>query len=392
MSAEMPASFVSSLTVQTLTLPKERSYQTWVMVISILVWAALAVTIIGLAYVLLIALLIWFGNGLLVAHLRSNAVKVSPKQMPELNENFNKVCETLGLTEIPALYVLESGGALNAFAMRHTGRTFVVVYANLLEALGPSSREMAFILGHEIGHIKSQHILKQIFLAPGLFAPLVGPAYRRSWESSCDRYGAFASGDIDASIRAMQTFVGGRVHGPTLNTEALSEQYSQDRGFFVSLNELTSTYPTLSRRISDLLCLRNGYPLNKAERQPFAYLVALFVPGMQSVNPMAMILVVVMIGLFASMSIPAFQKVRQAAIQKTCYTQQVSLETVLDQYYLETGKAPQKWEDLVGAGKRLQVMPQCPSKGTYSAKLSQGQSFSVTCSVHGSHNEPAPHE
>ncbi len=57
-----------------------------------------------------------------------------------------------------ALYVLQSGGILNAFAARHAGRSFVVVYSDFMDVLGADWREMKFILGHEIGHLRSRHV------------------------------------------------------------------------------------------------------------------------------------------------------------------------------------------------------------------------------------------
>lgn len=133
----------------------------------------------------------------MVARLRSEAVRVDKRQMPELHAVFRQACEQLDLSRVPALFIVQAGGALNAYAAKHAGRGFAVVFSNFLEALGPDSPEMRFVLGHEVGHIKSKHLLKQILLAPGLFMPLLGPAYQRSWESSCDRYGAFASSDVD---------------------------------------------------------------------------------------------------------------------------------------------------------------------------------------------------
>jgi hypothetical protein len=100
---------------------------------------------------------------------------------------------------------------------------------------------MKFVLGHELGHLKSGHILKHTLLAPGLFFPLLGPAYRRSWETSCDRHGVFAAQDVHAAMRAMLVPSAGKLSGVTLDSEVFSQQYEEERGFFVSLHELTST-------------------------------------------------------------------------------------------------------------------------------------------------------
>lgn len=374
------------LSLQTLSAAKEKTYHTWVLVISIVAWIGLTVTIFGLFYAALFGFLLWLGNGLLTAHLRSEAIRVGPHQLPELDATFRDVCSRLGLDKIPALYVLQSGGALNAFATRFSGRDFVVVYSDFLEALGPTSREMHFILGHEIGHIQSRHLGKQILLAPGLFFPLVGPAYRRAWETSCDRFGAFAAQDVAASVRAMLVLGGGREHGKNLNAEVFAEQYADERGFFVSLHELTSTYPTLSRRVTDLIGLRDGAPVRRQKRHPLAYFFALFLPGGNVAgggSVAGMMMVVVMVGLLAAMALPAFQKVKQTASAQACVNNERMMAAAMDQYRLALGKDVEKWEDVVGPRKFVRTMPICPLGGTYSANFVPGKGYRVTCSIPG---------
>lgn len=374
------------LSATTLTIPKERTYHVWVVVISVLFWGLIAITIVGLFYAALIGFFLWLGNGLLVAYLRAEAVRVNEKQMPELAACFKSVCAQFGLTQMPALYVLQAGGLLNAFATRHSGRDFVVVYSDLLEALGTDSPELRFLLGHEIGHIKSRHIVKQILLAPGMFFPLVGPAYRRAWETSCDRYGTFAAQDVNASARALLILCGGKQYGRDLEANVYAGQHYDDRGFFVSLHELTSTYPTLSRRVTEVLALKDGTPARRAPRHPMAYCLALFIPGggSSSASPAAALIMIVVIGLLAAMAIPAFQKVRETAQLKACHNNERMLEASLDQYLLENGKGASEWAVVIGPNGYLKDMPACLSSGTYSANYDEKSGYAVICTVHGS--------
>lgn len=378
------------LTSANLTLPKEGTYFVFVLILSILFWVLIAVSLIGIVYAVFIGFFVWLGNGLLIAYLRSEAIRVSERQLPELHATFAEVCRQLGVNHPPALYVLQAGGMLNAFATRFSGRDFVVVYSDFLEALGPSSPEMKFILGHELGHIKSRHILKRIFLAPGLFFPLAGPAYRRAWESSCDRYGAFAAQDVDGSVRAMMILGGGRQHGPVLNATTFADQLTEERGFFVSLHELTSTYPTLSRRVTDLLALGTGAEPSKPPRNPFAYFVGLFIPGgnVGGGGPVAAMAMVIIIGLLAAMAIPAFQKVRQASMQKACFNQERMMAAAFDQYRLENNQGAKTWDDVVGPNKLVKTMPVCLAGGEYTADYDENTGCVVSCSVHGSHLNP----
>jgi Zn-dependent protease with chaperone function/competence protein ComGC len=381
----------AGLTPENLTVSKEKTYFVIVLIVSIAVWLALAVSVVGAFYAAIFGVFLWVGNGLLTAHLRSSAVRVGPNQLPELDATFREVCAQLGLHKIPALYVLQSGGILNAFATRFAGREFVVVFSEFLEAIGPSSPEMRFILGHEIGHIQSQHVLKQIFVAPGLLCPLIGPAYRRAWETSCDRYGAYAAQDVDAAVRAMLILSGGREHGPRISADAFADQYFEERGFFISLHELTSTYPTLSRRVTDLMGLGNQQASSSPKRNPLAYIFAAFIPGGNATQggPLAGLLVVVMmIGLLSAMAIPAFQKVRQAAEAKTCVNNQRMLAAALEQYRLENNAPAKNWTDVVGAGKLVPTMPNCPHGGVYSATYSEADGYTVSCSI-TSHSQAA---
>ena len=388
MSTDTPPIPPVGLSPANLSAPKEASYFTVVLLLSILFWVVIAISIVGIFYALMFGFFMWLGNGLLVAYLRSESVRVDERQLPELHAAFQQVCQQLGEVKMPALYVIQAGGLLNAFATRFAGRDFVVVYSDFLEALGPSSPEMKFILGHELGHIKSRHIAKQIFLGPGMFFPLIGPAYRRAWETSCDRYGAYAAQDSDGSVRAMMIVSGGKQHGRTLSADAFAGQHADERGFFVSLHELTSTYPTLSRRVADLLSLKTGQPAAKPDRSPLAYFFALFMPGGNlggGGGAASGLIVVVIIGLLAAMAIPAFQKVRENSINKGCQNNQRILAGAFDQQSMENGKPAAQIADLVGTGpgKFIPTLPRCPKGGTYEIPEGATSGAEIYCSEHG---------
>jgi len=378
-----PTSPPVGLTLTNLTLEKEKTYFAVVSVISVLVWLVLVVTLFGIVYAALLAGLAWLGNGLLTAHLRAETVKVDEQQLPRLHATLVEVCAQLGITQIPALYVQQAGGVLNAFATRFSGRNFVVVYSDMLESFGPDSVEMRFILGHELGHLKSNHILKLVLLAPGIFMPLIGPAYLRACEASCDRHGAFVAGDIDGAVRAMLTLGGGRSQGRSLDAPAFARQHRDDRGFFISWHELTSAYPTLSQRVKNLLALRDPDYEFTAPRNPFAYLVAFFTPGGRASGPANLLVFVVIIGLLAAMAIPAFQKVRQESLQKACLNNERMISAAVQQFELEHSRPPRQLDEFVGPGKLLKVFPNCPAGGTYKIVPDGKSGGQITCSVHG---------
>lgn len=373
-----------ALSPDRLNLTKEGTYFAVVLAISIMAWIFIAISLVGIAYALFFALMIWLGNGLLTAHLRSEAVRVDSRQLPELHATFAKVWEKLGARgPLPALYVIQSGGALNAFATRFSGRNFVVVYSDVLEAFGASSPEMQFILGHEIGHIKSSHLPKHLLLAPGLFFPLIGPAYLRACEASCDLHGAYAADDLNGAVRAMLTLGGGKEKGRHLDADAFAAQHADERGFFVSWHELTSAYPTLSARVARLVNLvRPGTAPSSPPRNPFAYLFALATPGGRMAAGGNMLVFVVIIGLLAAMAIPAFQKVRQASEAKACESNRRMISAAFDAYVVEHGKTPARYDDFIGPGKLLEHMPDCLARGEYDVAANDDKTAAVTCSVH----------
>lgn len=299
------------LTAETVVAPREKTYFVAALVLAVLGWVLLTFATCGGVWMIfaLLAVVIWFSNGLLVAGLRADAVEVHPEQVGRLDATFRDVCRVLGVDRVPELYVLQSGGVLNAFATRHAGRHFVVVYSDMLEAFGPDSAEMRFLLGHEIGHIRRHHLLLRLLLAPALFLPLIGPAYSRACESTCDRYGALAAGDVEASMRAMLTLAGGKAAAREMNPHRFADQHQNNRGFFVSWYELISGYPTLSRRVSDLRRLEGGAALAASPaRHPLGYLFALVTfgggfGGRGSV--IATLFVIYIIGLFAALLVPA---------------------------------------------------------------------------------------
>lgn len=294
------------LEANNLTLPKEKTYFLLLAIFSALVWLAVAVTIIGLIYVVLIAFSLWLINGLLVAHLRSEGVRVSQEQFPELYQTYQSVLQTFNLPKEPEIYVIQSDGILNAFATRHSGRDFVVIYSSILDAYGYDSSEIRFLIGHELGHIRSNHLLKRLFIAPSFFLPWLPPAYSRACEASCDRHGAYASGEIDGAISAMMKLSAGKEIAGKLTPSVFARQHYIHRGFFVSWHELNSFYPTLSQRVSNLLAIKTGVFQPSERRNPLAYVFALF-------NLRTLIIVYLLI-IFGALAIPAFVKAREKAL------------------------------------------------------------------------------
>ncbi len=83
----------------------------------------------------------------------ANAVRVGPRQRPDLDALYTEVLETLDLQKRPQLYVTQTP-FLNAMAVGFE-EPFIVINSGALTVL--DREEQRFILAHEVGHIMSGH-------------------------------------------------------------------------------------------------------------------------------------------------------------------------------------------------------------------------------------------
>jgi Zn-dependent protease with chaperone function len=304
-----------SLKPDELTTHKEKTFFIFLLVISLCGWAFIILSVLGLIYALLICLAAWMASGLLAAKLKSESVELTQEQLPTLFRVYDEVCTKLGIQERPSFYLLQSNGLLNAFATRHSGRNFVVIYSSLLESLGHDTPEVRFLIGHELGHIKRNHLLKRLLLAPSLIVPLVGKAYHRACEATCDRFGVFAAGSLDGGTRGLLVLGSGREAAHQLHAKLFANQYHHHRGFFVSWHELASNYPTLSQRVSNVLSLKYPEFARRAKRNPLAYLCA-------PIFTFQTLIIIYFLAIFASLALPTVT----AALKKGQAAQRNAIE------------------------------------------------------------------
>ena len=143
---------------------------------------------------------------------------------PEVYNTLLSVCQTINLNPIPDLYIQE-GGEINAFAVG-SEKPIIVLNEGTIEKLNPI--ELTFIIGHEVGHIKSQHMVYQLLAK--LILPIIGDiiesatlgignifttpiqiallSWSRKSEFSSDRAGLLACQDINAAITAFMKKAG----------------------------------------------------------------------------------------------------------------------------------------------------------------------------------------
>ncbi len=94
-----------------------------------------------------------WNNSEIKKSLLGNGVRVSGKQFPEINK-LNMVCSEIADIKPPEIFITQNP-SLNAFTMG-IKPYYVVLTSSIVDFL--EERELSFVLGHEIGHIKSGHV------------------------------------------------------------------------------------------------------------------------------------------------------------------------------------------------------------------------------------------
>jgi heat shock protein HtpX len=81
------------------------------------------------------------------------ARQLHPSEMPLLFEMLRDICRRAGLNRLPDLYLLNSAGGMNAYALGGPGRSAITLTDGLLQ--GMTRNEIAGILAHEVAHIRN---------------------------------------------------------------------------------------------------------------------------------------------------------------------------------------------------------------------------------------------
>ena len=145
---------ISGQPVRVASWPTEKPLFVLVLLVSLGLWAALAISIIGLVYVALIGLFLFFVHLAFVTHLRGSAVRLGPGQFPELHARVQELARAAGLEREPEAYLLESGGSLNALATKFFRGRMIVLFSDLLDACGDDLAARDMVIGHEVGHLR----------------------------------------------------------------------------------------------------------------------------------------------------------------------------------------------------------------------------------------------
>jgi Zn-dependent protease with chaperone function len=159
---------------------------------------------------------------LLRVQLTGSYLRASQDCFPELYRAVQEGCEILDVPKRPTIYI--QPGGLNAFTAG-VEQPIVVFNAGLIDSM--TQEELRFVVGHELGHIKSGHVLyyQVAMLLPVLaevvtnftlgFGALISfplevalIRWQRMSELTADRAGLLACQDVNAAMTAMIKLAG----------------------------------------------------------------------------------------------------------------------------------------------------------------------------------------
>lgn len=241
---------------------KELPLLTLLVIINLLVVVGVVIaTVLGIEngseYILsgvVIIIAVIFGLGKYYAEAQVYSVRLSRTQFPEIYEIADSFSVELNLEKTPEIYLRQGNGVLNAFAARFINKNYIVLHAEIFETAYMQDRDMsalAFIIGHELGHISLGHTKMRKMFAT-LFTkaiPFIGSAYSRACEYSCDRIAA------ELAPEGKQTGLMLLCAGRNLYKKVDIDVYLNElepSGIFVWFVNAMASHPVLSRRIRAL--------------------------------------------------------------------------------------------------------------------------------------------
>lgn len=289
-----------------LVYPRERTLGLITLCLGVLAWLALiAGTFGGALVVLLLGFLIYlFTQSALISHIKGNGVELNAQQFPDLHAQFVGCCQRLQISTLPQAFVLSGGGVLNAFATRFLGRQYVVLLSDVVDAMQEHPDGVRFYFGHELGHLKMKHLVGQLFRWPVLWLPLLGAAYSRAREITCDLHGAACCQTGEGAARAVAALAAGGHRWKQVNLAAYKDQAFQSSGFWMSFHEIISGYSWVAKR-----ALRVSDPqAQPPDRSKLAYVFAAVVPYAGRLGGgFGLLILVYIVAVLAAVAVPAYQ-------------------------------------------------------------------------------------
>lgn len=327
------------MATDSLTDPRERSLGRITLVLGILGWLALILGTMGVALAgLLLGWLIYlFAQSALIAHLRGNGVEITARQRPDLHQQLLACCERLGMAAPPRTYLLQGDGALNAFATRFLGSEYVVLLSATVDAMTAHPDGVRFYLGHELGHLRRRHLQTGLLRWPVLWLPLLGAAYSRARERTCDLHGAACCSTPELAGRSLLALAAGGEQWREVDIAAYDVQVRDSGGFWMSFHGLISGYPWLTERVARV----SGRGTLPPSRHALAWPLALLVPFAGRLGGgFGVLIMVYIVAVLAAIALPAYNDYTVRAQLNQAYLASATARDSLAAYYERQREVP----------------------------------------------------
>ncbi|MBP1159518.1 Zn-dependent protease with chaperone function [Rhodococcus sp. PvR044] len=204
--------------------------------------------------VLLAPILLFFARGQMYAAQRVNGVKMTPTQFPDGYRMLVEAAARFGMPQVPDGYVVLGNGQINAFASGHGFRRYVVVYSDLFEIGGQARNPdaLAFIIGHEVGHIAAGHTSywRQLGMFASNYIPVIGSSLSRAQEYTADNHGI--CNRPHGAPGAIGVLAAGKYLMSLVGFDEMADRARTERGFFPWLVNILSGHPVLTWRAAAL--------------------------------------------------------------------------------------------------------------------------------------------
>ena len=360
--------------MDTLVYERERTLGNLTLALGLLAWLGIILGTFGIALIgLALGFVIYlFAQSAFIAHIRGNGIRLSSEQHPDLHAQFIQCCKSLQIEKIPEVYILAGNGGLNAFATKFLNTQYVVLLSDVVDAMDQHPDGVRFYLGHELGHLRRKHLDLHLMRWPVLWLPLLGAAYSRACETTCDRHGRACCETADGAARSLAALSAGAHRWKALNLLSYHQQALQGTGFWMSFHELTAAYPWLSKRVARVVDPQVELP----KRNAMSYVLALFVPYAGRLGAgFGLILWVYVIGMLAAIALPAYQDYKAKAAFSQAMSHSAPARDALKRHYETTKDVP---ESLAAVGIESDL-----STGTRMELNSDNMVLTITTS-HGS--------
>lgn len=83
-------------------------------------------------------------------------IRVTPRNFPKVNQSFVETCQILDVAVLPELYLFRGTGYIQSYTVG-VEKPLVSINLEAMEWLSPE--ELLYLLGHEVAHIKSGHLI-----------------------------------------------------------------------------------------------------------------------------------------------------------------------------------------------------------------------------------------